>query len=247
MSIWLIAPVLAAIPMGLSGQRSFVFPPKSYSTQWYENLVTDTEWRDAVWMSFRVSTLVVLVSVVLGTAAALALTRLSFRGKSIVQAFLVAPLIVPIVIVAAGVYAVFLPWGLAATDLGFVLSHSALAVPFVIITVMASLSGLDHRLEQAGASLGAPPVTIFFRITLPQIVPGMFAGAVFAFITSFDELVVSLFLSGPGKRTVPVQMFDSLQQIDPTIAAASTVLLAATTAAIILGMLGNRQVREGRL
>jgi putative spermidine/putrescine transport system permease protein len=108
-------------------------------------------------------------------------------------------------------------------------------------------STLGGELEQAGASLGAPPVTIFFRITLPQIVPGMFAGAVFAFITSFDELVVSLFLSGPGKRTVPVQMFDSLQQIDPTIAAASTVLLAATTAAIILGMLGNRQVREGRL
>jgi putative spermidine/putrescine transport system permease protein len=233
--------------MGLTAQKSFVFPPEAYSTRWYANLLIDAEWRDAIWMSFRVALLVVLVSAVVGTAAALALHRLDFRGKPLVQAFLVAPLIVPIVIVAAGVYAVFLPWGLASTDFGFVLSHSALAVPFVLITVTASLVGLDHRLEQAGSSLGAPPTTVFFRITLPQIVPGMLAGAVFAFITSFDELVVALFLSGPGKRTIPVQMYDSLQQIDPTIAAASTVLLAATTAAILIGMLGSRQVREGHV
>jgi putative spermidine/putrescine transport system permease protein len=247
MVVWLLAPVVAAIPMSFTGEKSFVFPPKSWSLRWFESLFEDPEWTAAMWTSLRIGALVVVISVIFGSMAALALDRLQFRGKATLQGFLIAPLIVPIVILAAGVYAVFLPWKLAGTDVGFVLAHSALSLPFVIVTVGTSLQGFDHRLEQAAASLGAAPVATFFQVTLPLILPGVIAGAIFAFITSFDELVVSLFLAGPTKRTVPVQMYDSLNQIDPTIAAASTFLLVVTTGLILLAMLLNRRVRRGEL
>jgi putative spermidine/putrescine transport system permease protein len=129
--------------------------------------------------------------------------------------------------------------------LGFVLAHTALAVPFVVVSVSTSLNAFDRRLEQAAASLGATPVTTFFRVTLPLILPGVFAGAVLAFITSFDEVVVALFLQNPELRTVPVQMFNTLQNVDPTIAAASTLVLAATTFVVFLAVVFNKDFRDG--
>jgi putative spermidine/putrescine transport system permease protein len=238
--IWLVAPVLVVIPLAFSGQRSFVFPPKSYSSQWFTELFDNPEWRDAMVTSVRIALLVVLASTILGTAAALGLQRSRLRGLAFVRGLLVAPMIVPVVITAVGVYAVFLPRHLLGTDLGFVLAHAALAIPFVLIAVSTSLAGVDRRLEDAAASLGAPPVTTFLTVTLPLIRPGLLAGAVFAFITSFDELVVALFLASPFKRTLPVQMYDSLEQIDPTIAAASTVFLVATTLVMVLVLILNR-------
>jgi putative spermidine/putrescine transport system permease protein len=243
---WLMIPVLVVLPLSFTGERSFVFPPPSWSTRWYANLLEDSAWRDALFASLRIAAYVVVCSCIVGTAAALGLDRLRLRFKGALQALLLAPMIIPIVIVAVGIYSVFLPRSLTGTDLGFVLAHTVLALPFVIVSVSISLSGFDRRLEDAAASLGASPAVTFLRVTLPNIVPGMAAGAVFAFITSFDELVVALFLSSPVKRTLPVQMYTTLETIDPTIAAASTVLLAATTALTLMVLVvgGLRTRRE---
>lgn len=243
-AVWLLAPVLVVVPLAFAGTKSFVFPPETWSTQWFDELVTDPEWRDALLTSLRVAGFTVVLSAVLGTAAALGLQRSRLRGLVVLRGLLVAPMVVPVVITAVGIYAVFLPRKLLGTDLGFVLAHTALAMPFVVIAVTTSLTALDRRLEDAAASLGASPVTTFFTVTLPLIRPGLLAGSVFAFIASFDELVVSLFLASPVKNTLPVQMYDSLEQINPTIAAASTFFLAVTTAVLCLALFLNRSDRE---
>jgi putative spermidine/putrescine transport system permease protein len=244
-AFWLIAPILIVIPLSFNGKASFDFPPESWSTQWFETLFSNPEWSAALAHSFQIGLLVVVLATVLGTACAIGLDRGKIPGKGLIRALILAPMIIPVVIVAVGVYAVFLPWKLVGNQLGFVLAHTALAVPFVVVSVSASLNGFDRRLEQAAASLGASPVTTFFRVTLPLIMPGVFAGAVLAFITSFDEVVVALFLSDPQLRTVPVQMFNTLQNVDPTIAAASTLVLAATTFVVLLAVMFNKDFREG--
>lgn len=244
MALWLIAPLLVVIPLSLTGEKSFKFPPATWSTRWYDNLFSNSVWVDALMNSLIVALIVVAVSIVLGTACALGLEHGRLPGKAIVRALVLSPMIIPIVIVAVGIYSVFLPRQLIGTRFGFVLAHAALAVPFVVVSVSASLAGFDRRLEQAAASLGASPWTTFWRVTLPAIAPGMLAGGILAFITSFDEVVVGLFLSTPELRTVPVQMFLTVQDIDPTIAAASTVVLVATTVAIGLTAVFNRSFRD---
>jgi putative spermidine/putrescine transport system permease protein len=242
---WLVVPILIILPLSFNGQASFRFPPESWSFRWYDNLFSSPEWRDAIVNSFQVALLVVVCATVLGTLCALGLDRGKIPGKGIVQALVLSPMIVPLVVIAVGVYAVFLPWQLVGTTLGFVVAHTALAIPFVVVSVLTSLRGFDRSLEQAAASLGASPITTFFRVTLPLIAPGLLAGAVLAFVTSFDEVVVALFVASPEKRTVPVQMFDTLQNVDPTVAAASTLVLGATTAVVLVAVLFNRNLREG--
>jgi putative spermidine/putrescine transport system permease protein len=239
-AFWLIVPILIVVPLSFTGEASFNFPPESWSTRWYDNLFTDSEWRSAFANSIQISLMVVFASTVLGTACALGLDRSRLPGKAIVRAVILSPMIIPLVVIAIGVYAVFLPWQLIGTKIGFVLAHTALALPFVVVSVSASLNGFDRRLETAAASLGAAPVTTFFRVTLPLIAPGVFGGAVLAFITSFDEVVVALFLADPTLQTVPTQMWDTLQDIDPTITAASTILLTATTFLVLVGVVLNR-------
>jgi len=243
---WLVVPILIVLPLSFTGEASFEFPPDSWSMRWYDNLFSDPQWRDSLVTSFQVALLVVLFATVLGTMCALGLDRGRIPGKMIVQALILSPMIIPLVIIAVGLYAVFLPWQLVGTTQGFVLAHTALAVPFVVVSVTTSLRGFDRTLEQAAASLGASPLTTFFRVTLPIIAPGVFAGAVLAFVTSFDEVVVALFLADPELRTVPVQMFDTLQDVDPTVTAASTLVLTATTLVVLLAVVFNRDLREGR-
>jgi putative spermidine/putrescine transport system permease protein len=244
-SLWLVAPIIVIVPLSFTDQPSFKFPPTGFSTQWYSNLFTNPQWRDSLFHSLEIAGLVIVLASVLGTACALGLDRSQLRGKALLRALILSPMIVPIVIVAVGVYAVFLPWHLVGNELGFVLAHTCLALPFVVVAVSTSLSNFDRRLENAAASLGASPLTTFLHVTLPLIAPGIFVGAVLAFITSFDEVVTALFLSTPTMRTIPVQMFDSVQNIDPTIAAASTLVLAATTLAVLLAVLVNHDFREG--
>jgi putative spermidine/putrescine transport system permease protein len=243
-ALWLVVPILVVLPISFNGEASFDFPPESWSTRWYENLFTDSAWSDSLVNSFKTALLVVLFSTVLGTMCAIGLDRGRIPGKALIQAMVLSPMIIPLVIIAVGVYAVFLPWQLVGTTIGFVLAHTALAVPFVVVSVSTSLRGFDRRLEQAAASLGASPLTTFFRVTLPLIAPGLFAGAVLAFVTSFDEVVVALFLANPNLRTVPVQMFDTLQDVDPTVAAASTLVLTATTVVVLLAVVFNKEFRE---
>jgi putative spermidine/putrescine transport system permease protein len=235
--VWLVAPMLVVIPMSFTGQASFVFPPPSWSTRWYVNLFSNPVWTDALKNSFEIAVLVTVCATILGTAAAFGMDRGRIPGKSLVSAVLVAPMIMPIVVLAIGVYALFLRWHLVGTIPGFVAAHTALAVPFVFITVSASLQTFDRQLEAAAASLGASPWSTFWRVTLPLILPGVLTGALFAFNTSFDELVVAIFLVSPTTVTLPVQIYESVtRNIDPTVAAASSVLLAFTTTLLVIGL-----------
>lgn len=245
--VWLLAPMLVVVPMGFTDRRSLSFPPDGWSTQWYTNFFSNPQWYEAMLTSLQIAVLVTVVATLVGTAAAFALVRGRFPGKGAVNALLLAPLVVPVVIVAIAMFAAYLQWQLSGTVRGFVLAHAALAVPFVVITVTSSLRTFDRRLELAAANLGAAPLATFRQVTLPMILPGVLSGALFAFITSFDEIVVALFLQSPEVRTLPVQMFTSVtREVDPTIAAASTMILVLTTALLTLFALTRRQEEHVR-
>jgi putative spermidine/putrescine transport system permease protein len=247
-AVLLVAPTLVVVPLSFTDKQSFVFPPTGWSTRWYENLFTDQSWIDATMLSLRVGGIVTLVATVLGTAAALALVMGRGRWRPPSRGFLLAPTIIPGVIVAIGIFSVFLTWGLTQTTTGFVLAHTALAIPMVMIAVTASLSGFDHQLLRAAQSLGAGPLSAFRQVTLPLIAPGVLTGALFAFLTSFDEAIVSLFISGPFARTLPVQIYQSVTaEIDPTIAAASTMLVTITTIVlVVVALIMNSRSRRTR-
>ncbi len=243
----LAAPILVVVPMSFSDSSYLQFPPSGWSTKWYENFFADIAWRESALNSMRIAVLVTIMAVLLGTAAAFGLVRGRIRLKAAIAGLVVAPLIVPYVIVGLATYAVALELGLTQTTLGFVLIHTALAVPYVTINVAAALASYDQRLEQAAMSLGAGPVVTFLRVSLPMIAPAVAAGALFAFITSWDEVVVSLFLTGPELTTLPVKMWSGARvQIDPTITAVSSLLLLLTLAAFAAAGLLNL-VRRLRL
>ncbi|QYJ03530.1 ABC transporter permease [Nocardioides panacisoli] len=237
--LFALLPTLIVVPMSFSSVRSLQFPPPGWSTRWYEEFFTNPEWREAALTSVRVGGVAALLATILGTMAAIALVNSRRRWTVAARTFLVAPMIVPLVVTGVGVYYVFLRWQLTETFVGFVVAHTVLAIPIVVITVGASLQSFDMQLVQASKSLGAGPLATFRTVTLPLILPGVLAGALFAFLISFDEAVVSLFLSGPTMQTLPIKIFQSVTtSLDPTVAAASTVLLGLTTLALlVLGML----------
>lgn len=242
-ALLLVAPTLVVVPVAFTSTQTFQFPPPGFSTQWFEELFADPAWTDALMLSLRVAGAVVVLATVLGTAAALALTRGTGRWKLLVNGFVLAPMIVPGVIAAIAIYYVFLRWHLSSTYVGFVLAHTIVALPFVVVPVSTSLRGFDRGLERAAASLGASPVATFVHVTVPQILPGVLTGALFAFLISFDEAIISLFLSGPFARTLPVQLFQSVTSyITPTIAAASTVIIGVTTSLLLIsGIFASRR------
>lgn len=230
-ALYLIAPVFVVIPMSFSASAFLKFPPESWSGRWYENFFTDDTWLSSAVSSLQIGVLVTVASVVLGTLAALGMVRGRYPLQGVVAGLVLAPVLVPYVIIGLAVYAAFLLTELTQTTLGFVLIHTALAVPYVVINVSAALFGFDRNLERAAMNLGAGPVSAFLRITLPIIAPSMLTGALFAFITSFDEVVTSVFLSGPDLTTLPAKMWSGVRvQIDPTVAAVSSMLLLVTLA-----------------
>ena len=223
---YLVFPVFIVAPVSFSSAKYLQFPPPGWSLQWYENYFSRPGWVPATLLSIRVALITAVLATVLGTAASLALVRGRFPGRNAINSFMVSPLVVPGIIVAIGVYFFYAQARLVGNPLGLALAHTALALPFVVTNVSATLHGFDERLEYAAMNLGANRWQTFRRVTLPIIRPGVFAGALFAFIVSFDELIVALFVSGSGAVTLPRKMWDSLrQQIDPTIAAVSTILI----------------------
>lgn len=240
-SLSLIAPLLIIIPMSFSEAQSFQFPPRGLSLRWYENLFTDEAWYRGTWQAVWIAVLVTITSLVLGTMAALGLSRMKGFSQATMTTLLLSPMILPTVVSGVGIYAVFLKWHLTANYLGFVLAHTALAVPFVLTTVSAALKTFDRTLEYAAASCGATPLATFFHVTLPIIRPALASGALFAFVASFDEVVIAQFLGGPELKTLPVQMFTSVYvDSDPTLAAVSTLIIAITSIAIFAVMQSNR-------
>lgn len=232
--LYLVLPVLAIVPLSFSSSTFLVYPIPSFSLRWYHNLLASDEWRMAAKNSFIIAPSATVVATVLGTLAAMGLSKADFRGKALLMAVLVSPMIVPVVVVAVGMYLFFAPLGLANTYIGLILAHAALGVPFVVTTVLATLQGFNHNLVRASLSLGAGPLHTFRRITLPLIAPGVISGALFAFATSFDEVVVTLFLAGADQVTLPRQMFTGIREnISPTIAALATILIVFSTGLLL--------------
>ncbi len=223
---FLITPLLVIVPLSFSSGTMLTLPLPGWSLRWYAEVVNSEPWQNSLLHSLIVGAIATVLATVLGTLAALGLTRAEFPGKSLLMGVLISPMIVPLVIVAAGAYFFLLPLGLTNSLLGLALVHAALGAPFVLITVSATLAGLDPSLPRAAASLGAPPTVVFKKVILPLIAPGVISGGLFAFVTSFDEVVVAMFLTGPQNRTLPRQMFDGLRDnISPAILAVATLLI----------------------
>lgn len=244
-AVLLLAPTLVVIPMSFNGNKSLAFPPVGFSWQWYDNFFRNPDWTTSFSNSLIIALIVAVVATVVGTLAAFGVSRAAARTGGLLRALLITPMVVPGVVLAIGIYAVYLDTHLVGTVTGFVLAHTMLAIPFVLIAVQASLEVFDRRLETAAASLGAGWLTVFRTVTLPLILPGILSGALFAFITSFDEIIVALFITSPYLKTLPVQIYTSItRDADPTVAAVGTLLFLATSLIIIAGLLlGMRRAR----
>jgi putative spermidine/putrescine transport system permease protein len=224
--LFLVAPVLAVAPLSFNQEPYFTYPMPGLSLMWYEEFFTSTQWQLALKNSVVVGVASTLLATLLGTVAALGLTQARIPLKGLVLATLISPMVVPIVITAVGMYYFYAGLGLTTSLSGIILAHAALGLPFVVITVTATLAGFDHTLVRAAASLGAGPVRTFFQVTLPLILPGVISGALFAFATSWDEVVVVLFLAGTEQHTLPRRMWSGIRELlNPTILAVATMLV----------------------
>ena len=239
---YLLAPTVVIIPMSFTEASILSFPPDGFSLRWYDQMLTRPEWSTGLRNSALVAVLTAILATLLGTLAALGMTRGRFPGRALLNGLALSPLIVPVVIIAIGMFSLFVQWRISGSIVGLVVAHTALALPFVIVNVATSLRTMDRNLELAAANLGATPARSFLRITLPIIFPGVLAGAIFAFITSWDEVVVAIFLTSARFRTLPVEMWEQVRQVvDPTVAAVSTTLLVVTTGLLLLLLVVRRQ------
>lgn len=220
----LILPIFIIIPMSFSSSQYLRFPPKGFSLQWYGWFFKSREWVSALFVSIRVGILTTICSTLLGTLAAFSFVRGKFKGKEILFPLIISPMVIPVIIFAIACYFFFSKLHLIGSLIGLIIAHTVLATPFVVINVSASLKGFDINLEKAAMNLGANPLQTFFRVTFPLIKPGVIAGALFAFITSFDEVVVAMFISGTTAVTLPKRMLDGIRmEINPAISAVSSI------------------------
>ena len=270
--LFLIAPILIVIPLSFNAEPYFTFTekmlsldPDGYSTRWYDILLTfgmqapdaprdgnwwSDVWNNAQWVRAAKNSAIIgffstILATALGTLAALGLSRSEMPYRRAITAVLISPMIVPIIITATGLFFFYSKTGLANTYVGIILAHATLGIPFVIITVTATLVGFDHSLTRAAANLGATPTRTFFRITLPLILPGIISGALFAFVTSFDEVVVVLFVADFDQQTIPRQMWNGIrEQISPAILSVATILVIISIALLTsVEMLRRRSER----
>lgn len=249
---FLIAPILIMIPLSFNAQPYFTFTPEmltlrpeGFSLRWYEDLFSSSQWMRSIRNSLFIGFFSTIIATILGTLAALGLSRSEMPYKGLVMGLLISPMIVPLIISAAGMFFFYSSVNLANTFPGVILAHAALGTPFVVITVTATLVGFDQSLTKAAASLGANTITTFRRVQMPLILPGVISGALFAFITSFDEIVVVLFLAGVEQRTIPREMWSGIREsISPTILAVASLLVLISIALLTtLELLRRRSER----
>ncbi|NQV44268.1 MAG: ABC transporter permease, partial [Rhodospirillales bacterium] len=250
--LFLIVPSLIVVPMSFSDSKYLEFPPENWSLRWYEAYVMSVEWMDATRISFSAAFLTLLVATPMGTAAAYGLHVSRTRFSSTINALLLTPIMVPVILIAIGTFFLYAKLGLNNTLVGLVMAHSMMALPFVLITVSAGLKSYDMNQEMVARSLGASRLWAFLTVTLPQIKFSVISGALFAFIVSLDEVIIALFISGGEKATLTRRMFNALRdQIDPTIAAISSLLIFMSILLLVLTqILGKKQetrhqVQEG--
>lgn len=225
-ALLLVAPSVTVVLMSFNSAELLTFPPTSYSTRWYVNFFTQPEWQAATVNSIIVALSTTVVATALGTMAALGLVRGTYSGKRVIMGLLLTPMVAPVIVSAVAMYGWYARLHLVGTLAGLIVAHSILALPFVVVNVSAILQRVDWRLPQAASSLGASPLWTFLLVTAPIIRPGIAAGALFAFVTSFDDVVAALFLSGTRAETLPVRMWAGIRfELNPTIAAVSTLLV----------------------
>lgn len=240
--LFLMVPVLVIIPLSFSDSSFLTYPIQGFSLRWYEQIFSSGPWMDSLKNSLIVAPLATILAMIFGTLAAVGLNRADFPGKGLILALLISPMVVPLVIVAVGMYFFFANLGLLNSYAGLVIAHAVLGVPFVVITVNATLQNFDYNQIRAGASLGASPLRVFFTVVLPQIIPGVASGGLFAFATSFDEVVVALFIASPTERTLPIQMFSGIREnISPAIAAMATLLILLSVVLLLVMELLRRR------
>jgi putative spermidine/putrescine transport system permease protein len=248
---FLIAPLFVILPLSFNAEQYIHFSakmlaldPEGFSLRWYEDMIYGTKnpWGLATKNSLIIAFFATIGSTILGTVAALGLSSRHMPYKAAFMALLISPMIVPLIISGTAIFFFMAKVGLAATHTGIILSHIILGTPFVVITVTATLSGFDHSVTRAAASLGSNPVNTFMKITLPLIMPGVISGGLFAFVTSFDEVVVVLFLAGLENTTIPIQMWVGLrEQLSPTIMAVATCLIVMSTLILVTAELLRRR------
>lgn len=239
--VFIAAPLVIVVPMSFSNARSLQFPPPGYGFGYYQAYFTDMSWLVPTWNSILIATATTVLTMLLVVPATFALVRHKFRGKGIADLMMLMPLAVPHIVMAVGYYSYFGNVGIVHTHLGVILAHTCLSVPIAFLVLSANLKGFDRTLERAALSLGASPTKTFIHITLPILRPGLIISALFAFVQSFDETVVAIFISGRGAETLPRKMFDSIrQEADPVIAVISTLLFLAVIVGVTAPLLVAR-------
>ncbi|MGO4909949.1 ABC transporter permease [Pseudorhodobacter sp. W20_MBD10_FR17] len=243
MTLFLLLPILFIIALSFGSSRWLIFPPPEWTFKWYGELFSDPRWMTAALTSAKIGLIVMVLSVILGLLASLALVRGTFRGRAVLRAFFLTPMILPVVIVAVALYALFLRLGMNGTLTGFVIAHLVVALPFAIITISGALESFDTSIEQAAILCGASPWEARVRVTLPAIQHGLFAAAIFSFLISWDEVVLAIFMASPTLQTLPVKVWTTLRQdLTPVVAAASTLLVLLT----VVLMLAAALLRKGK-
>jgi putative spermidine/putrescine transport system permease protein len=243
--LFLIAPSLLVIPLSFSDSRYLAFPPPAWSVRWYVAYFSAVEWREATYVSFAAATLTMLLSTVFGTLAAYGLHAMRNRWSALAHGIFILPLVIPAILTAIGIFLFYAQVGLNNTLTGIVLAHSVLAIPLVVITVASSLKSYDMNQEMVARSLGASRPWAFLTVTLPQIRIAVISGALLAFISSLDEVVIALFIAGGDKATLTRRMFNALRdEIDPTIASISTLLILLSVLLLALSQIVQSRSRQ---
>jgi len=240
--VFLVAPILVIVPLSFNAGAFFTYPLAGVSLQWYREFLTGVQWQRAVENSLIVAVGATAVATSLGTLAALGLHRVRLPFRQAIVAVLLSPMVVPVIITAVGMFYFYARIGIANTLGGLIVAHAALGIPFVFVTVGAVLSTLDDNLVRAAASLGAGPVRVFRAVVLPLILPGVVSGALFAFVTSWDDVVVAIFLAGPRQHTLPRQMWSGIREfISPTLLAVATLLIVLSISLMLVVELLRRK------
>ena len=243
--VFLLAPIAAIVPLSFSSGSFLAYPLPGWSLRWYHEVLGGGRWLRALGVSLVVGLSATALSLVLGTLAALGLARLRGAWAAVLKTMILAPMIVPVILIAVGAYFFLAPLSLTSTFTGLILAHTVIAVPFVVVPVLTALELLDPNLARAAASCGATPPVAFFRITLPQVVPAMASGALFAFAASFDDVVIALLVAGPDQRTLPREMFSGLRDsITPALTAVATIMIAISTALFLAMQAVQRRARR---
>ena len=246
MCVCLLAPIVIVVILAFSGNGYLRFPPTSLSLQWFDRFFSNLQWQRALLSSLIIGVIACLVSTVIGFFAAYAFLRVEFRGKKLLLSLMLTPIIVPSIITAIAMYYLAGKLGLIGNFLWLGLCHAVVALPIVLLILLSALQAVDPNLERAALGLGASRARVFFRVVLPIALPGVMSAALFAFLASFDELLISLFLAGVHAQTLPVRIWNSLNlQVEPTIAAVSAFLIGVTTLVLVAdGLLRHRRARR---